>query len=213
VIAPTGTIAGPTSAVAGAPVTFTAQVADEAGGSGIDPASLSWTSSGLPGQTGPTAGFTFAAAGTYTVSLSFADNAGNTASASTSVLVVKGDAPPVDTRPKPTLPGASQPPLVGKVAKRQGRYIVLRVKGRLGRPAGVSRAAACKGRMSISVYKGKKRLAARKAKVSRKCGYKKTIKVKRSKVGKARKLKLKVAFKGNTALAPLSSTYKVKVKR
>ena len=67
--------------------------------------------------------------------------------------------------------------------------------------------------MSVSVYKGKKRLVGKTAAVKSNCKYAKTIKVKRSKVGKAKQLKLKVAFKGNAFLAPLSSTYAVNVKR
>jgi photosystem II stability/assembly factor-like uncharacterized protein len=113
---------------------------------------------------------------------------------------------------KPTPLAASSPPLVGKVAKKQGKYVVLRVNGRLGVPAGVSKAAACKGTMSLSVYKAKKRLAQQSAKLGSTCKYAKTVKVKRSKVGTAKRLKLKVAFKGNSVLAPLSSTYSVRVK-
>jgi len=52
VVAPTGAIGGPDTAVAGAAVASTAQVADEAGGSGIDPTSFLWTSAGLPSQRG-----------------------------------------------------------------------------------------------------------------------------------------------------------------
>ena len=48
IIAPAGTVSGPLTATAGVPVTYTANVADNAGGSGIDPAGFSWSATGLP---------------------------------------------------------------------------------------------------------------------------------------------------------------------
>jgi hypothetical protein len=114
---------------------------------------------------------------------------------------------------KPTLPPASKPPVSGGGAKRAGKYVVFKVNGRIGVPAGVSKSDACKGRVNLSIYKGKKRLSAARATVKGSCKYRKTVKVKRSKAGAAKKLKLKVAFKGNSVLAPLSSTYNVKVKK
>jgi photosystem II stability/assembly factor-like uncharacterized protein len=114
---------------------------------------------------------------------------------------------------KPTLPPSSQPPVSGGAAKRSGKYIVFKVNGRIGVPAGVSKTDACKGRVNLSIYKGKKRLSASRATIKSTCKYRKTVKVKRSKAGTAKRLKLKVAFKGNDVLAPLSSTYNVKVKK
>lgn len=114
---------------------------------------------------------------------------------------------------KATLAPSTQPPVSGKAAKRVGKYVVFKVNGRIGVPPGISKSDACKGRVNLSVYKGKKRLAASRATVESTCKYRKTVKVKRSKAGTAKSLKLKVAFKGNTVLAPLSSTYKVKVKK
>ena len=209
IVAPTGSIGAPDTGVAGRPVTFTAQVADQAGGSGVNAASLGWSTPGLTGQTGPAATFTFPAAGFYTVTLTFADNAGNQASTTKSISI----AAPSATRPRPTLGSATTPPLVGKAARRVGKFVVFKVKGRLGRPAGVTRAAGCRGRVNLSVYKGKKRLTTSRTTVTKSCAYTKTVKVRRTKVGRAKRLKLKVAFKGNAALAALSSTYTVKVKK
>ena len=50
--APTGTISGPDTATVGTAVSYTAVLADNAGGSGVDSSSLSWTGTGLPGNTG-----------------------------------------------------------------------------------------------------------------------------------------------------------------
>ena len=46
VVAPAGTISGPVTAVAGVPQTYTANVSDSAGGSGIDGGSFAWTATG-----------------------------------------------------------------------------------------------------------------------------------------------------------------------
>lgn len=102
VFAPTGTIAGPPTAVAGVPVTFTANVTDNAGGSGVDPAGYRWSVPGQAEQTGPSATFTFPDSGSRTITLTFRDLAGNagTATARVSVSVTRAAAPP----PPPVLP-------------------------------------------------------------------------------------------------------------
>lgn len=45
------------------------------------------------------------------------------------------------------------------------------------------------------------------------CGYAKTIKISRSKIGTAKKVKLTVLFGGNAYLAATQRTYKIKVLR
>ena len=62
-IAPAGTITGPIEATAGQPATYTANVSDNAGGSGIDPASFQWSATGIPTATGNPAAITFPSAG------------------------------------------------------------------------------------------------------------------------------------------------------
>ena len=101
VVAPAGTVTGPTTVAAGTPATYTANVADNAGGSGIDPASFVWTSTGVPTATGNPATLTFPSAGYYNVTVSFKDLAGNAGSASISVIV---NAPVPAKAPKPTSP-------------------------------------------------------------------------------------------------------------
>lgn len=105
IVAPTGQIGGPSAVTVGKPATFTAILADEAGGSGIDPASIAWTVSGLPGQTGPNATFTFPDVGSETLKLTFRDLAGNPGETSRSIVVNPAPAavtPPVT--PGPVVP-------------------------------------------------------------------------------------------------------------
>jgi len=85
VVKPAGTITGPAKAVVGQPTTFTANVADNAGGSGINQASFAWSATGLPGATGNPVRLTFPSAGFYTVTVTFADRAGNAGTASFSL--------------------------------------------------------------------------------------------------------------------------------
>lgn len=101
VVAPAGTISGPSKATAGTPVTYTANVADNAGGSGIDPASFAWSATGVPNATGNPATLTFPSAGSYTVTVTFKDLAGNSGSATYGVSV--GAATPT-TPAKPKSP-------------------------------------------------------------------------------------------------------------
>lgn len=109
IVAPAGTVTGPLTAVAGVPQTYTANVADNAGGTGIDPASFAWTATGLPTTTGNPAAITFPAAGFYAITVTFKDRAGNSA---TSGISVRVGAPPVVKPAKPvktttaTVPGA-----------------------------------------------------------------------------------------------------------
>ncbi|MDO8187045.1 hypothetical protein Q5424_19360 [Conexibacter sp. JD483] len=86
--APTGTISGPTALTTGQAGTYTAQLADNAGGSGIDPASIVWSSPGTPGATGTTtASFAFTTTGYHSITVSFKDLAGNAATTSIGVTV------------------------------------------------------------------------------------------------------------------------------
>ena len=94
VVAPIGTISGPSAVTVGQPATFTAQAADEAGGSGLNSAAFSWTASGLPAQTGASSTFTFASAGTTTITVVLIDNAGNKKEVSRSVVVNAATAAP-----------------------------------------------------------------------------------------------------------------------
>lgn len=127
--------------------------------------------------------------------------------------------PAPTTTPAPTatlfpglLPPSSKPPVSGGGALlSKGRY-VLKVSGVLKLPPGYTQAQACNGTIALKVKKGKKPIATATAKVKSTCGYAKTIKISRSKIGKAKKLNLTVRFSGNAYLAAIERTYKVKVK-
>ncbi len=85
--APTGTISGPDTATVGTADSYTAVLADNTGGSGVDSSSLSWTATGLPGTPATRSTTRSATPGTYLISLAFKDLAGNTATISKSVTV------------------------------------------------------------------------------------------------------------------------------
>lgn len=87
IVAPAGTITGPATATAGTPTAYTANVADNAGGSGIDTSSFAWTGTGLPAATGNPVSLTFPSPGFYTITVTFKDLAGNIGTASKSVQV------------------------------------------------------------------------------------------------------------------------------
>jgi len=94
IVAPAGTISGPTTVTAGTPATYTANVADNAGGSGINPGSFVWTATGLPTATGNPVTVTFPSSGYYSLKVAFTDNAGNPASATIGVSVTAPAPPP-----------------------------------------------------------------------------------------------------------------------
>ena len=212
---PTGLIAGPTTGAPGQALTFTAQVADEAGGSGIDPAGFAWTSTGLPGASGPSATLTFPNPGFFTVRLGFRDLAGNVGEDTASVRI---------TAPSSGGGGRTIAPvfrLTGRgneaTARILGDRVRVRARGTLVPPAGTSVRAACKGKVTLTVKKKRKTLATRTAKLKRKsgrCRFGKTINIARSKVGRSTtRLRLKISFKGNAALAGGQATKTLVVKK
>ena len=210
IVKPTGVIAGPTSGRAGQPLTFTAQVADT-GGSGIDPNGFAWTSSGLPGAAGQTATLTFPNPGFFTVRVSFRDLAGNTEEATLSVTIGRAAAG------GGTLPVSFTGPGSSLGAKVVGKRVRIRARGTITVPAGSTLRAACKGKVTLTVKKKRKTLATRTAKLKRKsgrCRFGKTIFIKRSKVGRSTtRLRLKISFKGNAALAGGQATKTLVVKK
>jgi photosystem II stability/assembly factor-like uncharacterized protein len=212
IVAPTGTITGPDTTPANRATTFSASVADNAGGSGMDPNGYSWSASGIAGATGQTPTITFTAPGTYTLRVAFRDLAGNPGSATKSVRVTEAAA---DTKPGFSLPSASKPPITGGGARRQGGFYVVNVKGSFGAPPGLSNAQACSGEVFIRVFKitPLRLLKFRKARLGKTCRYSKKIRIKRSQVGNAKRLKLRISFGGNAFVAAVTRTYTIKVRR
>jgi hypothetical protein len=77
------------------------------------------------------------------------------------------------------------------------------MKGSITMPPGVDKNAACSGQIRLKLKKGKKTMLNRTTPVKLKkgkCRFAKTVFLKRSKVGKTRRLKLKIRFLGNQIL-------------
>jgi photosystem II stability/assembly factor-like uncharacterized protein len=120
---PTGRISGPTKLAPGQFGTYTVSASDNPGGSGINDGSFRWSIPEQPAQTGTTARFAFSKPGTYDVTVSFTDLAGNPASAS---IRVKVPAPgPTGSGQKTTTTGGGKVGIYKKVTVkgRKGRYI------------------------------------------------------------------------------------------
>jgi hypothetical protein len=194
IVAPTGTISGPTQLNAGQSGTYTLNAADT-GGSGLNAGSFAWTAEGLPGQTGNPVTFTFPNSGFYTIRVHFTDNAGNPADAQISVSVGSG---PTIT-PVLSLKGPGNTATAVIVGDR----IKVRMKGSITMPPGVDKNAACTGQIRLKLKKGKRTMLNRTTPVKLKkgkCRFAKTVYLKRSKVGRTRRLKLKIRFLGNQVL-------------
>jgi len=132
---------------------------------------------------------------------------------------------PVAERPG-TVPGVGRPPgqlqaLARKrprlsVRVRFGKRRVLRTTGRLILPRGVSRARGCRGRVAIRVRAGKRTIAARRPVVRRKtCKFASKVRFRRKdRFGTAKRLTVRVRFRGNAALAPAKTRVRrVRIRR
>jgi hypothetical protein len=174
IIAPTGTISGPTTATSGKATTYTAVLADNAGGSGINPASITWTAPGFPARSGATATYVFPrGAGAVTLTVTFADNAGNQGTATLEVTV--NDAPP------PGPPTGSRPTTITTGAATIKIFRIVTVTGRNARfvPVIVSATKPRTFTAQILPVKGKKKkaLATARLTLKRKHGGHGTIRV------------------------------------
>ncbi len=129
--APTGTIAGPSSVQAGHAATFTASLADEPGGSGVDPASIAWTTPGVTGVNGTTtASFTFATTGFHTISLAFRDHAGNATTLTAGVTVTaaaRSSGPANASHPVVKTSGGAKITLYKTIRIKKGRNVPVRI--------------------------------------------------------------------------------------
>ena len=132
--APTGTIAGPSSVQAGHAATFTASLADEPGGSGVDPASIAWTTPGVTGVNGTTtASFTFTTTGFHTISLAFRDHAGNATTITASVIVTPASSsgtPANASHPVVKTSGGASITLYKTIRVGKGRNVPVRISTR-----------------------------------------------------------------------------------
>jgi hypothetical protein len=140
IVAPTGTILGSTNVTSGQAVTYTANVTDNSGGSGINPNGYTWTVPGFPAQHGATATYAFPrGTGSVTITLAFSDNAGNQATATLVVNVkdaaVTATPPPSGSHPTTTSTGGGKVTLfkVVTVTGRKGRFVPVIVSSKKGR--------------------------------------------------------------------------------
>lgn len=125
IVAPTGTISGPAAATSGTATKYTAILADNAGGSGISPASITWTAPGFAAQHGGTATYSFpSGVGAVTLTVTFADNAGNQGTATLDVTV-KNAGPPTGSKPITTSTGGATIKIfrVVTVTGRNARFV------------------------------------------------------------------------------------------
>ena len=108
--------------------------------------------------------------------------------------------PPGATLPKPTLAGQGKAVLKGKKLK-------VNVAGEILLPNGISGAAGCTGTVKVTLLRGKKRIAGKTTGVSNACKFRITAikRSQRSKVKQVKRLKVRLAFRRNAALAPSST--------
>jgi hypothetical protein len=174
IIAPTGSISGPTTVTSGKATTYAAAVADNTGGTGINPGAYTWTAPGFAAQHGATASFAFPrGVGEVTLTLTFADNAGNQGTATLSVNV--DDAPP------PGPPTGSKPTTISTGGATVKIFKIVTITGRNARfvPVIVSATKPRKFTAQILPLKGKKKaLATGRLTLKHKHGGHGTIRVK-----------------------------------
>jgi hypothetical protein len=118
--------------------------------------------------------------------------------------------------PAPTVTAApkAKPDLtVRGSAKRKGRKVRFRISGRLVLPSGVTPAAGCSGNVRVTLLRGKTRLVRKTVTVGAGCRFALSGKVKRSKVGRASRLRLRLSFTGNAALGPRIKEGLIRVRR
>ncbi len=200
-VAPAGTISGPVDAIAGQPTTYTANVADNAGGSGIDPSSFQWSATGVPTATGNPAAITFPSAGYYTLKVTFKDLAGNAAEATLSVTV---KAPtPVSVKPVKTT--------VTKTVQVPGGSITVGVPRKCVAPGGSFTATLSfkrskkKGTKKVKVTKVEFYIDGKRVKTDKKAPFRQTLTVKKLKAGTKHTLKARATIKVKKGRSPKKS--------
>lgn len=134
------------------------------------------------------------------------------------VVAVSTDPTAPTTLTPGDLPPASEPPVAGTPSV-QGAFVVVKVRGRVGRPAGVSADEACHGTVKVTFIKPKnKKSGARKVKTTKiglddTCAYQKKVRLKRVKLAGSRKVRMVVVFPGNDAMGRSKAAYTLKIRR
>jgi len=84
-------------------------------------------------------------------------------------------------------------------------------RSRFSPPPGLSRAQACRGKVTLQLRAGKRVLATKTAQLNRRCQYSTTFQILRSSAGGRAVLAVVARFRGNRYLAPTRATYQVRV--
>jgi hypothetical protein len=170
---------------------------------------------------GPSPTHVYAKASSYTATLTVTDedgcstvfkftgqtafcNSGVAARKTRTVTVPAGPAAPAFqgglTGPlsTPPLPSPRSLSLKARRKRDRRRPFAFGLSGKLGRPSGVSKADGCRGRVTITLKRGKRRLARKSAKLRSNCTYKRSVRL------RGRRLRGKITatarFPGNSAL-------------
>lgn len=213
IVAPAGTVTGATTVVAGTPATYTANVADNAGGSGIDPAGFAWSATGVPAASGNPATFTFPSAGFYLVSVSFKDLAGNSATTSLSVNVT---APPTTKAPPPTIPASPTKTTTASVPGAKISFGVPNTCVKAGSTFKVTltwKKQKRKGNKFVKVRRADFYIGSKRVKIDKKAPFTQTLKVKAgTKAGSTITVKARAYVKVTKGKSPTKSiSSKIKV--
>jgi photosystem II stability/assembly factor-like uncharacterized protein len=163
--APTGSITGPSTLNVSQFGTYTAHVTDNAGGSGVDTSSFTWSAPDNPSHTGATATFAFPSAGPKVITLTFRDLAGNTNSVTFTVNVGSGSSGggPAGSNPSTHSTGGSKITIFKTVTVtgKSGRYIPVKLATKKPRKFVITLVTLAKhskklAHMTVRLKKGKK---------------------------------------------------------
>ncbi len=194
-VPPAGTISGPTTATAGQPTTYTANVNDNAGGSGIDPAGFQWSAPGVAGSTSNPANIVFPSAGFYSLKVTFKDRAGNPGEATLGVTV-KAPAPGAGRRTV-SLPGGGSITLSGpKTCVAAGGSFTATLAFKKSKKKGAKTVKVTR----VDFYIDKKRV-----KIDRRAPFRQTLTVRNLAAGSKHTLKARATIKVRRGKPPKKS--------
>jgi hypothetical protein len=179
VVAPGGTISGPVTATAGQAVAYTANLSDNAGGSGIDPGSLVWSGDGIPNGSGNPFTVAWPSAGYYTLTVSFKDVAGNPGTATLGVVV----GTPRPATPLPPVTTATPRATRSTSATADGAKITLGTPNTCVAPGATFRVTLTwkkqkkKGNRFVKVRRADFYIGSKRVKIDKKAPFTQTLKV------------------------------------
>ena len=136
----------------------------------------------------------------------------NTAQREHAVTLTGVGEPRPFTPPAPTPTPSPQPSPTPSPSPKAASKPVVEIAFRSGySPAGVSRARACRGRVTLELRNGKKVLQRRSTRLDKRCRYAVTFTIRRKTIGKAKTLTVVARFHGNRHFGATTNRFKVKV--